>query len=328
MDRLHEMEVFVAVVEAGSLAEAGRRLRLSAPAVTRTIAGLEARLGTRLLNRTTRSLSVTEAGTRFLASCQRLLAEVEAAEHEASGETATPHGHLSVTASLTFGRIAVAPMMGGFLGAYPRVTVSLMLYDRVVNLVEDNFDVAIRIGQLPDSSLVARRLGEVRRVLVASPGYIAARGAPQHPTDLKSHSIIGFTGSMPNRSFHYFEGGRMKEVGLTPRLEVNDAETAMAAAAAGYGITKLFSYMTGRLLASGELVPVLEPYWPASSPVQIVYPHSRLMAGKVRAFVDWTAPRLSSELVELSMRAVHQAADDSQSRKTGPATRTPSRRRQ
>lgn len=326
MDRLHEMEVFVAVVEAGSLAAAGRRLRLSAPSITRTIAALEARLGTRLLNRTTRRLSLTEAGTRYLVSCQRLLADVEMAEIEASGETATPQGRLTVTASVMFGRIAVAPMIGEFLAAHPRVTASLMLYDRVINLVEEGVDVAVRIGHLPDSSLVARRVGEVRRVLVASPAYIAARGTPLHPVDLKSHSIVSFSGSMPNRAFRYQSGGRLVEVGLTPRLEVNDATSALTATLAGQGITYVYCYMVGQKLASGELVPILAPFWMPSAPVQIVYPQSRLMAGKVRAFVDWMAPKLAAKLVELTMRADHSGADGLHSSSVGTPIKTPSRR--
>jgi DNA-binding transcriptional LysR family regulator len=181
MDRLHAMEVLAAVAEAGSFAGAARHLRLSPPAVTRAVAALEERLGVRLLNRTTRRLSPTEAGLRFLASTRRLLAELDEAERSAAGTTAIPSGHLVVTAPVTFGRAHVAAVLAEFLAAQPRVTAALLLLDRVTSLVEEGIDVAVRIGQLPDSTLVARRVGEVQRLLVAIPAYLAAHGVPERP---------------------------------------------------------------------------------------------------------------------------------------------------
>ena len=203
MDRFHELQVFVAVADAGSFAKAGEKLRISPPAVTRTISSLEDRIGARLFNRTTRSLSLTEPGARFLENARRVLAELDNAEMDAAGESGTPTGHLTIGASVTFGRAVVAPLMTSFLKAHPRITASVVLQDRVADLVSDGIDIAIRISNLPDSSLVAKRLGEVRRVLVASPAYLAQRGVPTHPRDLKLHSIIAFTGLMQNREWRF-----------------------------------------------------------------------------------------------------------------------------
>lgn len=300
MDRFHELEVFVAVVDAGSFASAARRLNMSPPAVTRAVSSLEERLGARLVSRTTRSMSLTEAGQRFLENARRLLADVEAAEQEVVGRTATPSGHLTITAPVTFGRIAVVRMLGEFLDAHPRITASLVLVDRVVNLVEEGIDVGVRIGELPDSSIIARRVGEVRRVVVASPGYLEECGVPRTPQELKAHRMIGFTGLTPNRELAFLEKGRRVHVTAPPFLEVNDAAAALAAAEAGHGITSLYCYMAGESVRSGRLVPLLRSHWLAGSPVQIVYPGSRLLAAKVRRFVDWAAPRLTTELARLS----------------------------
>lgn len=297
MDRLHLIEVFIAVNEAGSFAAAGARLRISPPAVTRAVSALEDRLGVRLLNRTTRSLSLTEAGSRYLASARHLVAEFETAERAAGGEAATPTGHLTVTASVTFGRMHVAPVLAAFLRAEPRVTASLLMADRVVNLVEEGIDVAVRIAALPDFSLVTRRIGETRRLLVASPGYIARRGAPARPGELRLHDIIAFTGLMPVREWRYLdEGGRADTVALSPRLEMNDAAAALAAAERGEGITVVLCYMAAPLLADGRLVVVLERFTPPAVPIQLVYPQARLLASKIRAFIDFAAPRLKARL--------------------------------
>jgi DNA-binding transcriptional LysR family regulator len=296
MDRLHAMEVFAAVAEAGSFAGAAKRLRLSPPAVTRAVAALEERLGVRLFNRTTRSLNPTEAGLRFLTSTQRLLAELDEAERSAAGTTAVPSGHLVVTAPVTFGRAHVAPVLAAFLQAQPKVTAALLLLDRVTSLVEEGIDVAVRIGQLPDSTLVARRVGEVRRLLVASPAYLAAHGVPERPEALKEHAVIAFSGLLPGRDWRFVENGRATTVTLAPRLEINDALAALEVAERGHGITLALSYMVGPLLAAGRLVPVLEAFAPPPAPVQIVHPQSRLVAAKVRAFLDFATPRLKERL--------------------------------
>lgn len=299
MDRLHEMEVFVAVADAGSFARAGARLRISPPAVTRAVASLEERLGARLLNRTTRSLALTEAGGRFLERARRLLAEIEEAERGALDERAAPAGHLVVTASVTFGRAAVAPVLNELLRAHPSITASLLLLDRTVNLVEEGVDVAVRIGRLPDSTLVARRVGEVQRILVASPDYLARRGHPGAPAELARHDVIAFTGLMPARAWRFGDGATLARVALQPRLELNDAAAAIAAAEAGDGITIALSYMVAERIAAGRLTPVLARYTPPPVPVQIVHPPSRPLAPKVRAFVDFAAPRLAQLLRSL-----------------------------
>lgn len=299
MDRLHEMEVFVAVADAGSFAKAAARLRISPPAVTRAVQGLEDRLGARLFNRTTRSLSLTEAGRRFLERARRLLVEIDAAEKEAVGETSLPQGHLTVTASVTFGRTALAPVVTSFLAAYPRVNVSVLLLDRIVSLVEEGIDLAVRIGELPDSTLVARRVGMVRQVLVASPAYLARRGTPAVPAELKLHTVIAFTGLMPSREWRHVNNGTVHTVSLVPRLEINDAAVALTAAEAGEGITVALSYMVAEAVAAGRLALVLEPFTLPPVPVQLVYPQSRLVAPKVRAFADFAASRLRETLTAL-----------------------------
>jgi len=299
MDRLHELEVFVAVAEAGSFARAAARLRLSPPAVTRAISALEERLGARVFQRTTRSLAITEVGQRFLESARRILADLEAAEKDAVGEAAEPQGHLVVTASVTFGRSVLAPVVVGFLREHPRVTASVLLLDRVANLVEEGIDVAVRIGDLPDSSLIARRVGAVRRVLVASPAYLAERGNPAAPSDLKSHSVIGFTGLMPNRELRFGEGSGATTVAVRPALEVNDALTAIDSAAMGHGITIALSYMVRDAIAAGKLLPVLDDCSPVPRPVHLIHSHARLVAPKLRAFIDYAAPRLREVLARL-----------------------------
>ncbi|ACL63936.1 transcriptional regulator, LysR family [Anaeromyxobacter dehalogenans 2CP-1] len=299
MDRLHQLQVFVAVAEAGGFARAGARLRLSPPAVTRAIAALEGRVGARLFNRTTRTVRPTEAGLRFLEPARRVLADLETAEREAAGEGAAPAGHLTLTASVTFGRWALAPVVRAFLGLHPGVTASLVLVDRVVNLVEEGVDVAVRIGQLPDSDLVARKVGEIRRVLVASPAYLRAHGAPSSPARLRAHAVIAFTGLHAGREWRFVDGGRQVAVPVAPRLVVNDALAALDAAEAGDGITLALSYMVAERIAAGRLVPVLGRFAPPPVPVQLVHPHARLVAPKVRAFVDFAAPRLAAAIAAL-----------------------------
>ncbi len=299
MDRLRAMEVFAAVAEAGSLAGAARKLRLSPPAITRAVAALERRLGVRLLERTTRSLAVTEAGLRFLDSARRLLAELDEAERSAAGATGRPTGHLRVTAPLGFGRAHVAPVLASFLNEWPEVSASLTLLDRVANMVEEGFDVAVRIGALPDSSLVARRVGEVRRLVVASPAYLARRGAPARPEELKRHEVIAFTGQPTAREWRFVEDGRPLAVALAPRFEVNDTLAALMAAERGEGLAAALSYVAAPALAGGRLVSVLERFATPPVPVHLVHPQARLVAAKVRSFVDHAAPRLKERLAAL-----------------------------
>jgi DNA-binding transcriptional LysR family regulator len=304
MDRLHELEVFVAVADAGSFAKAGGRMRLSPPAVTRAIAALEDRLGARVFNRTTRSLTITDVGQRFLENARRILIDLDTAEKDAVGETSVPHGHLTVTASVTFGRSALAPVVAAFLNQHSRISVSVLLLDRITNLIEEGIDVAVRIGPLPDSNLVAKKVGSVRRILVASPTYLARRGTPLSPADLRLHSMIAFTGLMPNREWRYMDGRTGHSMSLTPRLEINDAAAAIAVAENGDGITIALSYMVADKIRDGRLIPILDAFTPAAVPVSLVYPQNRLISPKVRSFVDFAAPLLRTTLDKLVVPAV------------------------
>ncbi len=301
MDRLHELEVFIAVAESGGFAKAGARLRLSPPAVTRAVSALEERLGARVFNRTTRSVTITEVGQRFMESAKRILTELDTAEKEAVGETAMPQGHLTITASVTFGRLTLAPVVCGFLGQHPRVSASMLLLDRIVNLIEEGVDLAVRIGPLPDSTLIAKRIGVVRRVLVASPDYLSRRGAPTAPADLKLHSVIAFTGIMPNREWRFLNGQKLGAVNLRPSLEINDAGAAIEAAEKGHGVTIALSYMVSDKIREGKLAPVLDAHTLPPQPVHLVYPHARLVAPKVRAFIDFASPRLKTALDQLAL---------------------------
>ncbi|MEY8099351.1 LysR family transcriptional regulator [Falsihalocynthiibacter sp. S25ZX9] len=298
MDRVLQMEVFAAINDSGSFVQAADRLRMSPPAITRTMNALEERLGVQLLTRSTRQLTLTDAGTRFLIATRQLLSEIEAAEKMAVGEAGVAQGHLTVSASMTFSRMIAAPVVRAFLASHPRLSVSLIAVDRVTNLVEEGIDVAIRIGDLPDSSLMAKRLGMVRRCFVASPEYLNRRGIPSDPSDLKLHSIIGFTGIMSSHDWHYKHGKTRGHVHLSPRLEVNDAATGLAAAEAGEGIIMALSYMVAEQLRSGQLVPLLIEFMPPAEPIHLVYPQSKIVAPKVRAFLDFATDQLSESIGE------------------------------
>ncbi|MEQ1756639.1 MAG: LysR family transcriptional regulator [Micropepsaceae bacterium] len=300
MDRLHELEVFAAVADAGGFAKAANRLRLSPAAVTRAVSALEDRLGARVFNRTTRSLTITDVGLRLLESAKRILADMNMAEKEAVGETAAPQGHLTITASVTFGRSALVPLVCDFLQEHPRVTASVLLLDRIANLAEEGIDLAVRIGPLPDSNLIAKRVGAVRRVLVASPDYLSRRGTPTVPADLKLHSVIAFTGLMPNREWRFNDKQSQKSMMLNPALEINDALAAIQAAEMGHGITIALSYMVHGKIREGRLVPVLDNIMPLPRPVHLVYLQARLVAPKIRTFIDFAAPRLKAALDQVA----------------------------
>ena len=295
MDRFAQMQVFVAVAEEEGFAAAARRLNQSAPAVTRAVAGLEAHLGVKLLNRTTRYVRATEAGERFLDDARRILAEVEAAEEAAAGINATPRGRLVVTAPLMFGRRYVMPGIVDYLGRYPEAQVDALFLDRTVNLVEEGVDVGVRIGELPDSSMRALRVGSVRRVLVASPAYLASRGTPDTPHALPLHTLIASSAGnfAPGWRFHFPEGEQ--SVRVQPRLTVTSNDAAIEAALQGLGITRLLSYQAADEIAAGELVTLLEDFEPPPSPVHIIHRSGPRSPGKVRAFIDLIAERLRGE---------------------------------
>ncbi len=298
MDRFNELRVFVAVADHGGLAKAASDLRSSPPAVTRTIAALEERLGVRLFERTTRSLRLTEPGAIFLDDARRLLGELEEAEQNMAGQAKVLSGHLTVTASLTFGRAMLQPIILEFIEAHPRINVSMLLFDRVVDLIDEGFDLAVRIANLPDSSLVSRHVGDVSRMLVASPAYLAKRGIPTTPDDLLLHTIIALPALMPNREWRYSKAGKPARLALPARLEINDAHACIDAAERGKGITVALSYMVRDAMLDGRLVPVLPAFAQVPVPVNFVYAQRRMVMPKVRAFIDFAAPRLSAALSE------------------------------
>jgi molybdate transport repressor ModE-like protein len=296
MDRLDELRLLTAILDTGSMAGAGRRLRLSASAVTRTLAALEERAGVRLLERTTRRVSPTGAGQRLAEQARRLLAEYEDALAEAAGEAAAPRGRLRVAAPLVFGRRHVAPIVTEFLTAQPAVTAELLLSDQSVDLIEDGIEVAVRIGTLAESSLVARRVGQLRRVVVASPDYLARHGTPVTPADLAAHETILFAGvgAAPEWRFADPQGGSEFMLGIAPRLLVTQAEAAVAAACAGMGLVRALSYQVAEELAAGRVLRLLRNWEPAPVPVHLVFPSARLMVTRLRAFLDLAAARLTA----------------------------------
>jgi DNA-binding transcriptional LysR family regulator len=292
MDRLQELAVLVAVVDHGSLAAASRRLRQSPPAVTRALAALEDRVGVRLVERTTRRLSVTEAGRAFAERARVLLNEYDSA---VTGLAEAPlRGLLRVTAPLQFGRRHVAPLVIGFLESFSEMQVELVLNDRNLSLVEQGLDVAVRIGPLEDSTLLARRVGEVRRILVASPAYLAKRGTPRKPADLATHdTIFGTTRSEPSE-WRFGQPKRTTVVRLSPRLLVNEVETRLIAVRAGHGIARVLSYQVSEELEAGSLVRLLTAFEPIPMPVHLVTPSRGYKAPKVRAFLDYAVASLAN----------------------------------
>ncbi len=308
MDRLDELRLFVAAVEAGSLAAAGRRLGQSPPAMTRMVAALEERLGVRLLERSTRHLAPTEAGRRLAEHARRLLADYADAMAEAAGEGKAPRGRLRVAAPLVFGRLHVAPVVTGFLGAQPQVTAELLLSDHNTDLLEEAIDVALRIGRLGESSLVARRVGVVRRLVAASPDYLAARGTPATPGELATHDIVVFhsRATPPEWRFVAPAGGEVTQR-VAPRFAVNEARAAVAAAVAGHGIVSALSYQMAEELESGALVRILRDWETPALPVSLVFPSARLLPPRVRAFLDFAAPRLAALPVLREEASEHRA---------------------
>lgn len=295
MDRLETMRVFVAVAEEEGFAPAARRLSMSAPAVTRAIAALEERIGTRLLHRTTRIVRLTEAGTRFLADCKRILGEIEEAEASAAGSHAALRGQLAVTASVSFGRMFVAPAIFDFLARHPHVSARTLLVDRVVDMLDEGLDVAVRIAHLPDSSLTAIRVGSVRLVVCASPDYLAARGAPETPADLAQLDTIAFSQAASPAEWSFSSGARVEKILPPSQLLVNTADVAIAAAVAGRGLARVLSYQVGPELRAGRLRIVLPAFEPPPVPVHVVHPEGPRAAARVRAFVDFLVERLRSE---------------------------------
>lgn len=298
MDRLNAMSVLLAVVEAGSLSAASRRLGMPLATVSRKISELEAHLKTRLLIRSTRQITLTDAGRSYVEACRRIIEQVDEAERTATGEYRAPRGELLVTAPVVFGRLHLLPVALEFLKAFPEIGLRLVLSDSILSLVDDNVDLAVRIGILPDSSLIATRIGLIRHVVCASPTYFAARGQPQTLNDVGGHDCITFDSLASPRAWTFAKGGSILSVRVNSRLIVNTAEAAIDAAIAGVGMTRVLSYQVAPAIRAGTLVPVLEAFEPAPWPVSLVHAGQGLLPLKVRAFIDFTAPRLKALLSE------------------------------
>jgi DNA-binding transcriptional LysR family regulator len=298
MDRLESMSILVAAVEAGSLSAAARRLGTPLATVSRKVSELEGHLKARLLNRTSRRLTLTDAGQSYVAACRRILEQVDEAERAASGEFSAPRGELIVTAPIVFGRLHMLPVATEFLAAYPEIKVRLALADRVVNLMEDHVDVALRIGALPDSSLMATRIGVIRRVVCASPAYFAARGVPKTLADLAAHDCIGFDVLTTAEAWTFKQERSEISVPISARLTVTTAEAVVDAAISGVGIARVLSYQAAQALRDGRLALALVDFEPEPWPVHLVYTGGRMLPLKLRAFLDFAAPRLKARLAE------------------------------
>ena len=286
MDRLDAMQAFVTVADLQGFAPAARKLGLSPSGVTRLIAALEERLGARLLQRTTRSVTLTDIGTRYLERARRILSDVEEAEGSVEGERTRPGGLLVVSAPLGFGRLHVNPVMSAYLKRYPEVSAELRLSDRIVNLVEDGVDLAVRIGHLPDSTLVARHVGEMRRIVVASKDYLRAHGEPTHPVEIAAHQTIQFGAMTAGPDWRFIENGREIRLTSTPRFATNSSDAAIHYAEQGGGLTRVLFYQAAESLKAGRLKIVLAEFEQPAMPIHIVYPTSRLLSAKVRTFID------------------------------------------
>ena len=294
MDRIEAMSVLLAAVETGSLSGAGRKLGMPLPTVSRKVSELETHLKARLLHRSTRRLTLTDSGRAYVEACKRILNDVEEAERAAAGEYSAPKGDLVITAPIVYGRLHVLPVVTEFLRAYPDVDIRLQLGDRMVNLFEEPVDLAVRIGDLPDSSLIATRVGSVHPVVCASAGYLSARGRPAHPDELTAHDCVTFEGLMSADTWNFSSGKSVVSAAIHSRLVVSTAEAAIAAAIAGAGITRVLSYQVADAVRTGALEIVLQEFEPAAWPVSLVYPSQGRLPLKLRAFLDYAVPRLKT----------------------------------
>ncbi|PTU30885.1 LysR family transcriptional regulator [Stenotrophobium rhamnosiphilum] len=291
MDRWHAMKVFLRVADGGGFAEAARQLNMSAPAVTRAIAALEETIGARLFIRTTRAVKLTDAGSRYLLDCRRILADIEEAEAAAAGAFARPSGTLTVTAPVLFGQMYVMPLLTEYLKNNPAVTGRALFFDRITNIVDEGIDAAIRIGHLPDSGLSAIGVGSVRRVICGSHDYFAKHGVPSHPADLANHSLVAVTSAWNSLEWRF---GRESDIAVSvnPQLFCNTNEAAISTALDGWGLTRVLSYQVAPLLAAGRLQTVLSDFEESPLPVHVVHSEGRNAAAKVRSFVDFAVAKL------------------------------------
>ncbi|WP_337660922.1 LysR substrate-binding domain-containing protein [Erythrobacter sp. Alg231-14] len=296
MDKLQAMRTFLEVARGQSFAAAGRALNASPATITRTIAALEESIGADLFIRTTRTVRLTEAGERYAPECERLLGEIDAAEALAAGHQAEPVGTLSITAPVLFGRLYIAPIVTEFCSQYPDVDVQLVLLDRVTNMVDEGFDIALRIGRMPDSSLKAVTVGSVRRVVAGSPDYLREHGVPRTPEDLKSHRIVAVTSAFSSVDWRFGKKDKTT-IRVHPRVRCNNNATAIAIAASGWALTRVLSYQVGIEVNEGRLRMVLEDYEEEPLQVHLVHGGTRITASKVRAFIDFASKRLRANPV-------------------------------
>ena len=300
MDRFDAIRTLLAAVDGGSLSAASRKFGIPLPTVSRQVSELEARLGTQLVIRTHRKLLLTEAGSAFVAAGRRVLEELDEAERAAAGEYRTPRGDLLVTAPILFGKLHVTPVVLSFLAAYPEVKVRVVCFDHVIDLVEHHVDVAVRIGHLPDSGLVAARIGEIHWVICASPAYLSTHDTPVAPDDLAKHDCIGFEGLQKVRTWPFGRGSDAKTVAIKPRFAANTADAVIEAAIAGIGIARLTSYQAAGAIREGQLVSLLRGYNPEPLPVHLVHTGPSLVPLKMRAFLDFAGPRLKASLADIA----------------------------
>ena len=291
MDKLKTIQAFVRIADEGSLTAAARSLDSSLPAVVRGLAALEGHLGVRLFHRTTRRISLTEEGKGYLANCRQVLSALDEADAALTAEAREPSGHLTITAPVLFGQLYVAPALTRFVQRYDKLRCSVVLYDRVVNLIEEGIDAGVRIGRLEDSSLVAQPVASIRRVVVASPDYLRRHGVPRHPKDLLKANCVRFIGAS-GAWWTFHEGARQFNVPVSGNLDFNHAAPAVEACAAGLGFGMFISYQVAPYLQAKRLKTVLEKFEPLPRPISIVYPHARLLPARTRAFVEWMKQEL------------------------------------
>lgn len=295
MDHFLSIRTFIKVAEHAGFAPAARDLSMSPPAVTRAVAALEDRMGTQLLVRTTRSVRLTESGERFLEDARRILSDLQEAEESAVGSHASPRGELRVTAPVLFGRIYVTPILGDFLDTYPHVTAQTLYLDRIVNLMEEGQDVAIRIGHLPDSSLTAIRVGFVRRMVFGSPGYLNTRGLPKHPRDLIHHRVAHPLSITNTREWIFQENGKPLLARIDPQLKMNANDAVIDLVASGWGLSRVLSYQIAAHLAEGRVQTILSEFEPPPLPIHVIHQEGRKASPKVRTFVDFMVDRLRAD---------------------------------
>ena len=295
MDKLQAMATFVQIIDRGSLTRAAVSMGTSLPSVVRTLAALEESLGVRLINRTTRRISLTEEGRHYLVRCRSILVEIEEAESELSSQRQEPRGELRVTAPVLFGQLHITPIVTRFVRQFKNTRVELLLLDRVVSLVEDGIDVAIRIGHLPDSSLIAIPAGHIRRVVCASPKYLKDRGMPREPNDLLKHDCLHLTGIAPSAVWSFHGKGRTISVPVSGPFVCNQAAATIDACVDSLGVGTFLSYQVAPWVARKKLELILVDYEPPPIPLSIVYPHAKLLSARVRVFAEWATQSLRAE---------------------------------